>query len=69
MAYALPDDYWDRYAADVMKVTVEDVQRAAQKYLDLGALVTVMVGDSAQIQPQLRASALGAAEVRAPAAE
>ena len=69
VAYALPDDYWDRYAADVMKVTVEDVQRAAQKYLDLGALVTVMVGDSAQIQPQLRASALGAAEVRAPAAE
>jgi predicted Zn-dependent peptidase len=69
VAYGLPDDYWDRYAADVMKVTVSDVQRAAQKYLDLDALVTVMVGDAAQVQPQLQSTALGAAEVRVPAAE
>jgi len=51
--YSLPADYWDSYPQQVAAVTVADVQRAAQKYIDLGHLQIVAVGDAAKIRDLL----------------
>ncbi|MGE0132123.1 MAG: M16 family metallopeptidase [Blastocatellales bacterium] len=47
--YNLPADYWDTYPQKIAAVTVDDVQRVARKYLDLGKLQIVAVGDAKQI--------------------
>ena len=60
----LPDDYWTRYAAEVMAVTPADVQRVSQRILDPARLVTVMVGDAPVVKPQLADLPLGPLEVR-----
>ncbi|HEX3282458.1 MAG TPA: pitrilysin family protein [Pyrinomonadaceae bacterium] len=44
--YDLPADYWDTYPQKVAAVTVDDVQRVAQQYLDLNHLQIVAVGDA-----------------------
>lgn len=46
--YNLPADYWDTYPQKVSAITAEDVQKAAQKYLDMGHLQVVAVGDAAK---------------------
>jgi predicted Zn-dependent peptidase len=46
--YDLPADYWDSYPAKVAAVTVADVQRVAQKYVDLDHLQIVAVGDASK---------------------
>jgi len=46
--YNLPADYWDTYPQKVAAITAEDVQRAAQKYLDMEHLHVVAVGDAAK---------------------
>jgi predicted Zn-dependent peptidase len=46
--YNLPADYWDTYPQKVAAITPADVQRAAQKYLDMGHLQVVAVGDDAK---------------------
>ena len=46
--YNLPADYWDTYPQKVSAITAEDVQKAAQKYIDLGHLQVVAVGDAAK---------------------
>lgn len=47
--YHLPVTYWDQYPAEVAKVTQDDVQRVARKYLDKDHLQVVCVGDAKQI--------------------
>jgi zinc protease len=47
--YNLPADYWDTYPQKIAAVTADDVQRVAQKYLDLAKLRIVAVGDAKQI--------------------
>ena len=51
--YNLPADYWDTYPQKVAAITAEDVQRVAQKYLDLGHLQVVAVGDAAKARDAL----------------
>lgn len=51
--YNLPEDYWDRYPEEVAKVNQDVVQRAAKKYVDLGHLQIVCVGDGKQIKQVL----------------
>ncbi len=51
--YHLPDDYWDSYARKVAAITAEDVQRAAQKYIDLAHLQIVAIGDASKIRGAL----------------
>ena len=46
--YNLPDDYWDTYPQRVSAVTAADVQRVAQKYVDLDHMQIVAVGDAAK---------------------
>jgi predicted Zn-dependent peptidase len=52
--YKLPEDYWDRYPEQVAKVTPDEVQRVANKYLDLEHLQFVCVGDGKQIRDVLK---------------
>jgi predicted Zn-dependent peptidase len=51
--FRLPEDYWDTYAAKIMAVTAEDVQRVARKYLDPDAMQLVAVGDGKKIESVL----------------
>jgi zinc protease len=52
--YNLPADYWDTYPQKIAAVTVEDVQRAARKYLDLAKLQIVAVGDAKRIADAMK---------------
>ncbi len=61
--HGLPDDYWNRYADQVRKVTAADVRRVARGYLDPAKLTIVMVG-SPDAAAQLRDLPLGPIEVR-----
>ena len=44
--YNLPADYWDTYPQKVSAITAQDVQKAAQKYMDMDHLQVVAVGDA-----------------------
>lgn len=46
--YDLPADYWDTYPQKVAAITAADVQRVAQKYVDLNHLQIVAVGDASK---------------------
>ena len=46
--YDLPADYWDSYPQKVAAITAADVQRVAQKYVDLNHLQIVAVGDASK---------------------
>jgi len=52
--YGLPSDYWDTYTQKIAAITPDDVQRVAKKYLDLGRLQVVAVGDAAKIADMLK---------------
>lgn len=52
--YDLPADYWDTYPQKIAAVTTEEIQRVAQKYLDLGKLQIVAVGDAKKISEALK---------------
>ncbi|HKP38810.1 MAG TPA: pitrilysin family protein [Pyrinomonadaceae bacterium] len=46
--YELPANYWDTYPAKVEAITADDIQRIAQKYVDLNHLQIVAVGDASK---------------------
>jgi len=50
----LPENYFQDYAANVNKVTTDDLTRVARQYLDLEHLNIVIVGDRATIEEPLR---------------
>jgi zinc protease len=52
--YDLPDDYFNRYIAEVSHVTREDVIRVAERSLDPSKMVLLVVGDRASIESGLR---------------
>ncbi|MBI3940621.1 MAG: insulinase family protein [Acidobacteria bacterium] len=51
--YNLAPDYWDTYPQKVAAVSAEDVQRAAQKYVNLEHLQMVAVGDASKVRDVL----------------
>lgn len=51
--YNLPADYWDTYPQKVSAITAADVQNAAKKYLELGKLQVVAVGDASKAREVL----------------
>ena len=51
--YNMPANYWDAYPQKVESITVDDVQRVAQKYIDLGHLQIVAVGDATKTREVL----------------
>ena len=48
--YGLPMDYWDRYPAEIAKVTPAKIQEIANKYIDIDHLQIVCVGDGHRIR-------------------
>jgi predicted Zn-dependent peptidase len=51
--YDLPADYWDTYPEKVMTITADEVQRVAQKYIDIDHLQIVAVGDATKTRAVL----------------
>ena len=51
--YNMPANYWDAYPQKVESITVDDVQRVAQKYIDLNHLQIVAVGDATKTREVL----------------
>lgn len=52
--YGLPADYWEHYAQKIASITQDEVQRVAQKYLDLDHLQVIAVGDASKIADMLK---------------
>ena len=52
--YDLPDDYFNSYIQKVRAVTLDDVQRVANQYLDPAKMAILVVGDRKVIEPGLR---------------
>jgi zinc protease len=51
--YDLPANYWDTYPQKVEAITADDIQRIAQKYIDLNRLQIVAVGDASKTRAVL----------------
>jgi predicted Zn-dependent peptidase len=51
--YNLPANYWDTYPQKVEALTVDDIQRVAQKYIDVNHLQIVAVGDASKTREVL----------------
>src|SRR2546423_1724744 len=58
--YNLPANYWDTYPQKIEAITADEVQRVAQKYIDLSHLQIVAVGDASKTRHVL--SKFGAVE-------
>jgi zinc protease len=65
--YDLPPDYYTTYADHVRAVTVEDVKRAADKYIQPDKFAVVIVGDRKVIEAAVKAVNLGPLTVLEPA--
>jgi len=57
--YGLPDSYYDNYLQQIEAVTLQDVQKAAAKYLDTAKMAIVVVGDVATVKSGLEALGVG----------
>ncbi len=55
--YNLPDDYFNNYIARVRAVTLAEVERVANRYLDPSRMAILVVGDRKVIEPSLRSLA------------
>jgi predicted Zn-dependent peptidase len=51
--YDLPADYWDTYPQKVAAITADDIQKVAQKYIDLDHIQIVAVGDASKARDVL----------------
>lgn len=51
--YDMPTSYWDTYPQKVESISADDVQRVAQKYIDLNHLQVVAVGDASKTREVL----------------
>ncbi len=51
--FGYPEDFIFQYQEGIRATTVEDIQRVAQKYLNLDKIVIMVVGNAASINPAL----------------
>jgi zinc protease len=54
VTYGLSDTYFNNYISKVNAVTIDDVNRVANKYLDPSKMAIVIVGDRKVIEPGLK---------------
>lgn len=54
VVYGLPDSYFNEYIQKINAVTLEDVNRVANKYLTPDKMAILIVGDRKAIEPRLR---------------
>jgi predicted Zn-dependent peptidase len=59
LLYALPDNYFDTFTTRVAEVEVDQVREVASIHLDPGKLATAVVGEAANVGPQLTRAGLG----------
>jgi zinc protease len=64
VVYGLPLDYYNSYVQRIEAVTVADVQRVAQQYVDPSKFAVVIVGDRKAIEAGLRALNIGELSIR-----
>jgi zinc protease len=64
VVYGLPLDYYNSYVRRIEDVTVADVQRVAQQYVDPSKFAVVIVGDRKAIEAGLRALNIGELSIR-----
>jgi predicted Zn-dependent peptidase len=57
--FGLPLDYYDSYAAGIMAVTADDVQRVAKQYVTPDRISVVVVGDVQKIRAGIEALDIG----------
>lgn len=55
--YDLPDDYLQTYRANIEAISIADVQRVANKYVQPDDVAIVIVGDAGDVLPQARSYA------------
>jgi predicted Zn-dependent peptidase len=63
IVYRLPDNYFERYIANVQAVTLEQVQKAAATFIQPDRFAVVVAGDRKVIEPALRSLNLGPVRV------
>jgi predicted Zn-dependent peptidase len=63
IVYQLPDDYFERYVADVQAVTAEAAQKAAATHIQPARFAVVVVGDRKTIEAGIRTLNLGPVRV------
>jgi len=51
--YGYPPDYWEKFPAEIGKVTLDDVKRVSQKYLNPNGFALLVVGKSADFDSPL----------------
>lgn len=49
-SFNFPADYWDKYPAQIVAITADDVQRVARKYINPATMQVVAVGDAGKIK-------------------
>lgn len=57
--YNLPEDYYSSFLSNINKVTVDDVQSAAKRYMDSSRMAFVVVGDLKVIRDGVEKLAFG----------
>jgi zinc protease len=57
--YNLPPDYFNNYSARVRAVTLKDITRVANRYLDPSRMAILVVGDRKAVEPGLRSLGIG----------
>jgi zinc protease len=57
--FGLPEDHWQTFEGEVRGLTLADLTREADRVLQPGGMVWVVVGDRAKIEDAVRALALG----------
>jgi zinc protease len=59
IVYKLPDNYFERYIANIQAVTADAVQKAAATYIRPGSFAVVIAGDRKAIEAGIRDLKLG----------
>ena len=59
IVHGLPENYFERYIANIQAVSGADVQKAAATYIQPDRFVVLVVGDRKVIEPGIRALGLG----------
>jgi zinc protease len=63
IVYRLPEEYFERYVAQVQAVTADAVRKAAATYIQPSKFAVVVVGDRKRIETAVRAANLGPVRV------
>lgn len=55
IVYDLPEDYFEQYVPRIRAVTANDVEKAAQRYIQPSKFIVIVAGDRKEIEPGIKA--------------